>query len=527
MTSTPAPSLKCGRRGCSLTELAFVDGDDIVIVTAHEKEIQHIGARRDIKRGAWTLPATRMNATLINDLALGLPTLSVDLRASGDVDDERLYEYQRDAAARLATAPHGLVLVAAPGLGKTAMAIAAADIAVPNDRIVIVAPASLLDTWEREIQKWARVPGSTYIMRGKVDYAEAHVARWIITSWDKAVREVNTWGKGWPLWILDESVLAKSRGSKRFKTLQKIRRDVDRFWLLSGSPTTRYSDDLWAQLHLLWPKAFPSYWRFAERYTVVEQTPWARVVAGDRAGRSAADDNSDLVLVINEEDAGLDLPEYLFEPPLAVALSGPQLTAYKTMAKDFIAELGNGTEVIAPNEAAKLLRLCQIASYFDGHSAKRDALLEVIDRYEKPYLIWTHWRDTADDLYSALVSYGMNVEAVTGEVTGTARDRAIEDYKAGGIDCLILSLGVGKFGHTLTNTRTIFGFDRNFNADDIFQSSHRVRRIGLTHRPVVVPIVAVGTVDEFTVGDNLQAKLGGISRMTRSDLASLLKGVGR
>ncbi len=73
----------------------------------------------------------------------------------------------------------------------------------------------------------------------------------------------------------------------------------------------------------------------------------------------------------------------------------------------------------------------------------------------------------------------------------------------------------------------MFGFDRNFSADDYYQSMHRVRRIGLTHRPVVVPIVAAGTVDELTVGDNLEAKLGGISRMTHSDLASLLKGLGR
>ena len=56
---------------------------------------------------------------------------------------------------------------------------------------------------------------------------------------------------------------------------------------------------------------------------------------------------------------------------------------------------------------------------------------------------------------------------------------------------------------------------------------HRVRRIGLTHRPVVVPIVAIGTVDELTVGNNLEAKFASIARMTRSDLVTLLKGIGR
>jgi hypothetical protein len=508
-----------------LTEGASVVGDEIVIVSSHGKELRQIGAKRDDARGAWVLPATRMNAQVVDDLALGLAPLLIVLDATERVEDARLHAYQRDAAGRLASSPHGLVLVAAPGLGKTAMAIAAADVAVPDDRIVVVAPASLLRTWEREILKWTTRPGSVYVMQGRVDYDAAQAARWIITSWDKAVRESKSWGSGWPLWILDESVLAKSRSSKRFKTLQSIRRGVDRFWLLSGSPTTRYSDDLWAQLHLLWPRAFSSYWRFAERYTVVEQTPWARVVVGDRAGRSAAKDNSDLVLVISESDAGLDLPEYLFEPPLVVSLEGPQLKAYRGMEKTFIAELESGGAVTAVNEASKLLRLQQIASSFDGKSAKLEALVEVIRLYPSPYLIWTHWRETADLVEARLQAEGIGAIAVTGETKH--KDTIIEDYKSGHHECLILSLGVGKFGHTLTNTKTVFGFDRNFSADDYFQSMHRVRRIGLSHRPVVVPIVAEKTVDELTVGDNLEAKLGGISRMTNSDLASLLRGLGR
>ena len=505
----------------------IIDGEDIVIPRGSwDAEVKAIGARWSAARGAWTLPATRMNAQLANDLSLPFEPVSVDLRAPGDVPDERLYPYQRDAASRLATADHGLLLCLSPGLGKTAVSIVAADHAVPNDQVVVVAPSSLLHTWEREIRKWATVPGDIYLMTGKLDAAAATNARWIIASWDKAVREKDTWGRGWPLWILDESVLAKSRSSKRFKSLAKLRVGIERVWLLSGSPTTRYADDLWAQLHIIWPRAFPSYWRFAERYCVVSETPWARVVTGNRSRVNAADENSDLILVVNQEDV-LDLPEYLFEPAIMVNLTMRQAREYKRMRDDFIAELESGSEIVADNEAAKLLRLQQIASFFDGESGKRDALLEVIGSYEPPYLIWTHWRDTARDLGTALTGIGIDARVVTGETATKDRDTLIEGYKAGDFPALILSLGVGKFGHTLTNTKTVFSFDRNFNADDFFQSMHRVRRIGLTHRPVVVPLVAAGTVDELTVGDNLEAKLAGIARLTRADLATLLKGLGR
>lgn len=501
-----------------------IQGEDILIPDQPGvgPEMKELGARWDGRQNAWKLAATRMNAQAVNELAIDQP-IAVPLKVPEVVTDTRLYDYQRDAANRLAAAPHGALACLSPGLGKTVVAITAADAAYPTDQIVVVTLASLLRTWEREVTKWSTDP-RVYVMTGKVDFDAATNARWIICSWDKLVREAKTWGKGWRLFILDESVLTKSRSSKRFKTLAKLRRDIDKVWLLSGSPTSRHSDDLWAQLNIIWPRAFPSYWRFAERYCVVEETPWARVVSGDRRGRNAMEENSDLVMVVNQEDV-LDLPEELYEPPLEVILTGPQHKAYREMEKTFITELSNGTEVIAQNEIARLMQLQRIASFWDGHSAKRDALLDVIDGYKPPFLIWTHWRETATELEYALLAHGLDAVAVTGDTKD--KDARIEAYKAGGHDALVLSLGVGKFGHTLTNTRTVVGFDRNFNADDIFQAAHRVRRIGLTHSPVVLPIVAIGTVDELTVGDNLATKMAGISKMTRSNLANLLKGLGR
>lgn len=523
---------------------ATVQGDRIVITdpgaAISGRELKQMGARWDGDLGAWTLLAARMYAQMLFDAAPALGDLRVALTPpEGKLDDARLYDYQRRAAHRLATAPHGQILVAAPGLGKTAIAVAAADKAAPDDQVVVIAPASLLRTWEREIRKWQTVPGGVYIMESEVDYEAAASARWIIASWDKMSRDADVWGKGWRLWILDESVMAKSRRSQRALallggTVRKrgevvrrfpgIRRGVERVWLLSGSPTTRYDDDLWAQLRIVWPKAFPSYWRFAERYTVVEQTPWARVVSGPRAGRNAAEDNADLVLVISEEDAGLDLPDYLFEPCVEVVLQGAQKREYDRMAREFLAELGDGTQVIAKNEVARLMKLQQIASWWDGQSAKHDALLDLIPSYEPPFLIWTHWKEGASALTERLVNAGVGAVHVDGDTRD--KDGLIEAYKAGKHDALVLSLGVGKFGHTLVNTRTVAYVDRSWNADDYYQSLHRVKRIGLKHRPVVLPFRAAGTID-LLVEDNLEGKMGGISRMTRADLRALLEGLGR
>jgi len=499
-------------------------GGDFVLRTAHGKELQQAGARWSAKLGAWTLPATQMHAQMVDDMDLGLPSLRASLVvAEGSVDDDRLYPFQREAAGRLAVSPHGLLVCLSPGLGKTAVAIAAAD-ACMTDQVVVVAPASLLRTWEREIHKWSKTHCEVYVARGSMDYEAAGRARWIVTSWEWMTRHEKEFGKGWPVWVLDESVLVKSRGSARFKALDRLRKGIGRVWLLSGNPTTRYADDLWAQLHLIWPRAFASYWRFAERYTVVEDTPWGKSITASRAGMNAARDNADLMLVVNQEDV-LDLPEYLFEV-IDVGLTVPQALAYGTMKKEFVAELENGTEVIAANEVAKLMKLQQIVSCWDGHSSKRDALVELIKTYEAPYLVWTHFRATAVDLFTHLAAAGVDVRFVTGETPQEDRDEILERFKNGGLDCLILSLGVGKFGHTFTIAKTVFYIDKTWAADDYFQSLHRVRRIGLKHRPVVVTIHAPHTTDDL-VEDNLEGKLGGISKMTKAHLATLLKGLGR
>jgi superfamily II DNA or RNA helicase len=503
-----------------------IDGS-LIVFQGDRGLARQVGANWDPSRRAWTAQATRQNAIQLADGDPSLTNLRDALVTSWTpVDDARLYAYQRDVAGRLAGSARGAIVVMSPGLGKTAVAVVAADELVDvREKIVVVAPASLLRTWEREIRLWQRAQGDVYIIDGAIDELKAARARWIVTSWDRAARiTADEWGKGWPLVILDESVLTKSRTSKRFKAMQRLRGATDRFWLLSGNPTTKYADDLWTQLHLIWPAAFRSYWRFAERYCYIEDSPWGKKITGTRKDRDAMAENSDLVIVVNQEEV-LELPEYLFEV-IDVDLTRKQAREYAKMEALFVATL-YGQDVIAANEIARLQKLQQITSWWDGESGKHDTLVDIIRQYEPPYLIWTHWRDGAGQLLARLMAAGLsNTRLVTGELSKRERDRMLEEFKAGDYDALILSIGVGKFGHTFTNVKTIFYIDKTWNADDYFQSLHRVRRIGLKHRPVVVTLRAPGTVDEL-VEDNLTGKLGGISRLTKSNLRDLLKGLGK
>lgn len=538
-------------------------GDDIHVRpnVGALREMKTLGATWDRSLGVWKLPAVRMNLVWIEEI-LGK---NVDVDRSMDsvrktprwmVDHEELYKFQRLAAGRLIGAERGQILVMSPGLGKTATSIVAAEVItvgdevaeIPDEQVVIVAPSKLLFMWEREIKRWAKGDASVAILHGDVDWDVARQARWLVTSWETVALHQDWFtGAKWPLWILDESVKAKSRkstlamavggGTRRKKKVAEdgtetivttswanIRKHVDRVWLLSGSPTTKYYDDLWAQLHLIWPRAFKGYWRFAERYCVVEESVWARKVVEDRRDVDPIKDNSDLIYVVNQEDVH-ELPSYI---PVTVDLTlGPkQRQAYDEMLRGFVTTLDSGRQLVADNRMDQLMKLQGITSYFEGESSKHDALIANLKAVEGPHLVWAHWIKGADALLERLVAEGFNAVHVKGGMNVKVSDRLVEDYKAGRVDVLVLSPGTGKFGHTLINTKAVHWVDKTYNADDYFQGLYRVRRIGLLHRPYLFSYRVPGTTDDL-VEMNLGGKIEGISRVTNARLKELLLGLGR
>jgi len=243
------------------------------------------------------------------------------------------------------------------------------------------------------------------------------------------------------------------------------------------------------------------------------------------------------MFVRNQQDV-LDLPDIIFHT-IHLGLYEAQRKAYRSLADDFIALLESGTKVTVKSKAVLLTRLMQIVSnlmnidptdagYSLDISTKADAICGIIDLeiYEMPMLIWVHWRPGAEALYNRLEKkLGDRVSLVLGGERERAIDK-MENYKKGLIDVLILSLGVGKYGHTLINTKTAIYFDKTFDMDAYMQSQKRIYRIGLEHSPVVVSLTCDDTVDQY-VSDNLARKAPSIAKISNEDLVVLLRGLGK
>lgn len=344
----------------------------------------------------------------------------------------------------------------------------------------------------------------------------------------------------WDLIIVDESILLKNRRALKTDVLESlVKASPDaHVWMLSGSPIAKYRDDLFRQLQIMAPHVFTSYWRFTEFFCVVERGQWGWSVIGDRADVDLHHYLRDFVFVRSQDEVLEELPDYIYRN-ITVEPTTKQRKALDSMREDWIIELEDAPDdqpIVASNWLARLTRLQQATSNLrtlpaetgrqrPTSSAKENLLVELIEQreVEPPLLVWTWYIETTASVTDRLTKRfpELRVGMSTGAMSGDVKTGTIEAYRAGELDVLVLQMGVGKFGHTFTNTRTVYYHDRSFDSDAWVQSLRRVRRIGLEHRPVLI-VPRVSDSADALVDANLDGKLPSIAELTNSDVRSLL-----
>lgn len=443
----------------------------------------------------------------------------------------KLFPFQKESIQFLLQANRSM-LALAPGLGKTACAIQAAN-CTDAKRILIVSPLSLIYNWQREIGMWVHQHADIWHGSPNTWKVQSKDFRWVVANYDTAVTHKEVLFKiKWDILIIDESVLVKNRKAQRTKAIKELASKVDTVWELSGAPTTKFYDDMWSQLNILDPDRFKSYWRFAQNYTVVRDNGWGLdIVANKSDGADRIQQDLEDMYFCRTQDQVLELPDWIIEN-IPVQLEGKQLEMYTQMEQEFLADLPDGEVVLAPNILAQITRLLQIASNpvlveGDDLGAKWDVLEDLLEFEQLPVIVWTNFVKTANSLYAKLKSK-YRVACLTGESGAELRQQIVTDFQDGNLDILIAHPGVGKFGLTLTKARTAVYLERSFNGDDYFQSLHRIRRIGTEHSPHVIHLLAMGengapTIDHV-VDKVLKYRKEQNFKLTTGYIANILKG---
>lgn len=337
----------------------------------------------------------------------------------------------------------------------------------------------------------------------------------------------------WDLIIIDESILLKNRKAVKVDVLEELTAYGKQVWLLSGSPTAKFRTDLFPQVKMIMPRGFKSYWRFAEFFCVVDREGWGWSIEGDRPDHDPQRYLKDLLFVRNQKDVLSELPDYLYDP-IEIDLNPNQQKAFTALAEDMETQLESGKRVTAEIKLAQYTRMMQTTSNLVNldrnlrSSAKEDLLMTLIEQgdIEFPLLVWTWWVPTTQSIYDRLWDEtGLEVDMVVGEMNGDDKEEVLEAYREGDLDVLVLQMGVGKFGHNLQDTRTVFYHDRHFDSDAYLQSLRRVRRIGLEHRPRLIVPRARYSADPL-VEMNLAGKLQSVAKVANHDLRELMRSLG-
>lgn len=514
--------------------------------------LQLYGARKaPAQPGHWLFPRRYTDLELLRETGLRLgvtPDLMRDLVNRNKLDNHllsaerlsraadhrhwtRIDPHQHVGVAFLVSRTRAL-LAFSPGLGKSATAIIAADV-LQARRILILAPLSLHGTWVDEIAKWSEDTDTSQTLD--------EPARWTVTNPEQIVVRSKRTPKGqrkvslpthqmldhrasqpWDLIIADESILYKERNAKRTEVLGYLVRKTPTLkaaWLLSGSPTGKYANDLWAQLNILRPEWFGSYWRFVGHWTHTIVGAWGTQIVGNKNPAGLRSYLRDIMISRTPEEVPV-LPKAPVER-IKVILNPRQVKALEEARDKFMLE---GEQL--KNSLHQLTRMAQVVSYppqldIADQGAKIRTLREMLGWVPTPALVWCWFRPTAEAVATALKSDGLRVGMIHGGVSASEREQLRRKYDAGKLDVLVLQIGTGKYGLSLTSSRTAIFYDRSFAVDDWIQASARVRRRSSTH---VVPtyVLDAGWTDK-AINTAIRKGLRSVSDLKFSDLITFLQ----
>ena len=376
------------------------------------------------------------------------------------------------------------------GLGKTVQAVAALRLLKLGGRIrssLVVAPASVLDQWRREITKWAPEL-SAIIVRGS---AEDRAWQWkAATDCTLTSYEVLRFDAGnlrtlratpWDVVVLDEAQRIKNRNDTSEAVKNVPRR---RSWALTGTPIENHEEDL------------ASIMEFVD---CDGKTPPKRYLPGAALLKR----HREVQLRRKKSDVLKDLPPKL-ETKLTIALRPEQWASYEKAEREGIVFLKSlGKEVGIGHMLELITRLKQIcnADPRTGSSSKlddiRDRLRELTAQGHKALIFSQYVNDISGVAAAAIYLREFNPLVLTGDTPLEERSSLLNRFKARDEHkAIIISLRAGGLGLNLQEASYVFHLDRWWNPAVERQAEDRSHRLGQKVKVNVIKYSCVDTIEE-------------------------------
>ncbi len=446
---------------------------------------------------------------------------------------EDLWGYQRVGVARLAQQTR-LLLADEMGLGKTVEALLAAQV-LGARTILVVTLASAKWQWRQEITRWLDRE-AVAVESGHESKKAAISARpdILVINYEPLRRAIAqktknssktialypelVKGKLWDVVIFDEAHLLQDPQSQQSKAAAVLSHKAKALFLLTATPIWNEPQSVWHLLHLLDPAVFSSYWSFVNKYCLVEERPWARVIVGMREEKQ--DELHEIIaryMLRREAKAVLtDLPAET-STVLTYQLSEKQKKVYRSIKEDlYLADEVNPQYCAGVAPSLSLLRrLCNSPSLLNGtgwaqaDETKGKALLEFVQNAlgsEKKLVILCWHRDYAAHLHLVLTQKGISTQTATGDQESSVRMDGIEQFKKNSTQVLIGTMGAMGTAINLStpDIRLVLFAEMDWIPPTNDQAKGRFMRFTTKHSVAFYYLLGEGTIEEHIYTTNMQ-----------------------
>lgn len=400
-----------------------------------------------------------------------------------------LYPYQRDGVAFLgfvATQGIGCILADEMGLGKTLQAIALLQSEKNAGRgpSLVVAPATLLENWRREIRQFA--PDLRVLVHAGAGRAGvsgslgAHDV--VLVSFDTAVRdEPLLGGVPWDLLVLDEAQNIRNPEALRTLAVKRLPRRVS--LAVTGTPVENQLGDLWSLADFVLPGLLGSLATFRSRFG-------DDLDSAGRLGRLVAP----LVLRRRVTEVAADLPPKI-EIPQPVRMDRALAGMYETVRRETLEEYGPAAGIVATTRlrmfcthpALSMSWAADPASDMPKYQRLVEILGEIFEAGEKA-LVFTTYQAMSDLLLADLPRRWPQgfFRHIDGRVPVPDRQPVVDAlYGHCGHGALVLNPKAAGTGLNITAANHVIHYNPEWNPAVTDQASRRAYRLK-QHRPVTV-----------------------------------------
>lgn len=409
-----------------------------------------------------------------------------------------LYPYQRVGVEFLTVSGGRAIIADAPGLGKTAQALAYIK-HEKYERTLVVCPASVKFAWENEVQKWTNLSSVAIESKTKLHEIDSSVNVWVI-NYDLLKKFLPELKKiRFDCLIGDEAHMVKSAQAQRTKAFIQIARHIPSVVMLTGTPLLSRPVELFTLLHIIDPKSWNNYYNYVRAYCNAHQTRFGFDVSGASNIDELYGKIRRYFLRRRKEEVLTDLPnKNRIAYPVEMSTEIGKL--YREAERNLGAYLKNHSgkqpaaiaKVMQAEKLAQLNVLRQLCANGKLETAY-DIIDSIIESGEK-VLVFSSFIEPLNKLHDR---YGDKSVMLTGQTPIADRGPIVNRFqKDDSIKVFLGGIKSAGVGITLTAASNVVFLDYSWNPADHQQAEDRAHRIGQKASVNVYQLFAKDTIDE-------------------------------